>query len=206
MRVPQHRVETHLESEGEEAEDESGDGSEGTGTGSGEGRLGRVLASGLGLLGGGAVAGGGGLGGGLSGSGAGGGGLRLLGGLGGLGGLGLLGGLGRLGGLGLLGLGGVLEGLLADTLDLSDDGEGTGGTTAGLNHARGGGTLDLGHVVGLAAAVPVALLAVAGGGSGGVETGLGLAVAGLDLLGGGDSGEGGESENELHFDGGGWVY
>lgn len=193
----------HLEGEGEEAENERGNGGDGAGTSRGEGRLGRRLTSGLGLLGGGAVAllagrrrsGGGG--GGLSGAGLGG--LGLLGSAG-LGRLRLLGSAG-LGGLRLLGGGGVLKGLLADGLDLGDDGDSTGGTAAGFNDAASGSSLDLAHGVGLATAVPVTEGAVAGGGGGIVNALLGLTVAGRDALGRSDSGESGGDDGVLHFEG-----
>ena len=77
-------------------------------------------------------------------------------------------------------------------------------TTAGLNHTRGGIALDGVNV--LAGAGVVSRVADAAVGDGILDAGLGLAVAGTDLLGGRGGGEGEDGEGELHFGGGCRVF
>lgn len=72
-----------------------------------------------------------------------------------------------------------------------------GGTAAGLNHTRGGIDLDGVHV--LAGADIVTGLADSAVGDGVLNAGLGLAVAGNDLLGARSGGESEDGEGELHF-------
>lgn len=75
----------------------------------------------------------------------------------------------------------------------------TSDTAAGLKHTRGGSVLDRVDV--LAGAGVVSGVTDTAIGDGVFDAGLGLAVAGNDLLGAHGRGEGDDGEGELHFGG-----